>query len=126
MVRYVVGPVARAAASASHFTIAGASDLYAINDAVAGFAELAADTHLDVTIATAPHRLTLDAGPIIAWFTGDGADAASRSSGDDGELEDRREALAGLVHRLSVEPCDGGKLLRLQLLDRGRAPVAGA
>ncbi len=133
MARHLVGRVARAAASASHFTIAGAADLYAINDAVAGLAEAAANGHLEVTIETAPHLLTLHAGPIVGLPcdhgvagrrpAGAGPRAGWTSSGH-GALDDHRLALAGLVHQMSVEPCDGGELLRLELVDRGRAPVA--
>jgi hypothetical protein len=118
LVRHLVGRVARAAAASSHFTMTGASDLYAINDAMAGFAEVAADGHLVVGISSSSHRLTLEAGPVVAFEPGeDGAPAGWH--GDPAEISQRRAALAELVDELSFENSDVGKLLHLLVLDRG-------
>lgn len=121
LVRHLVGRVARAAAAGAHFTMTGASDLYAINDAMAGFAEVAADGHLVVGISSSAHRLTVDAGPMVALG---GSDAEStelaESRGGARELEQRRAALAELVDQLSFESFDEGELLHLLVLDRGR------
>jgi serine/threonine-protein kinase RsbW len=124
LVRHLVGRVARATAAGAHFTMTGASDLYAINDAMAGFAEVAADGHLVVGISSSAHRLTVDAGPIL---TADPLDAESAGpalarGGGARELELRRAALAELVDHLSFESFDEGKLLHLLVLDRGRQP----
>jgi serine/threonine-protein kinase RsbW len=116
LVRHLVGRVARAAAASSHFTMTGASDLYAINDAMAGFAEVAADGHLVVGISSSSHRLTLEAGPMVALDHGDGQPG---EHGDSGEISERRAALAELVDELSFENSDVGKLLHLLVLDRG-------
>ena len=126
LVRHLVGRVARAAAAGSHFTMTGASDLYAINDAMAGFAEIAADGHLVVGITSSDHRLTVDAGPIVALDAAPGASAAPEAGSGDAraELEARRAALAELVDQLSFENYDEGKLLHLLVLDRGREPRA--
>lgn len=124
LVRHLIGRVARAAAAGSHFTMTGASDLYAINDAMAGFAEVAADGHLVVGISSSPHRLTLDAGPIVALEPSDASSDTLASPRVTGEVETRRAALAELVDELSLEPLEDGGLLRLLVLDRGRATTA--
>ena len=116
LVRHLVGRVARAAAASSHFTMTGASDLYAINDAVAGFAEVAADGHLVVGISSSSHRLTLEAGPVAA---NDPNEVGTDEAGDAAEMQARKAALAELVDQLSFEPFDEGKLLHLLVLDRG-------
>lgn len=122
LVRHLVGRVARAAAAGSHFTMTGASDLYAINDAMAGFAEVAADGHLVVGISSSDHRLTVDAGPVVAL---DGTQPSDPATGHArAELEARRAALAELVDQLSFESYDEGKLLHLLVLDRGRQASA--
>ncbi|HEX3617882.1 MAG TPA: ATP-binding protein [Solirubrobacteraceae bacterium] len=118
LVRHLVGRVARAAAASSHFTMTGASDLYAINDAMAGFAEVAADGHLVVGISSSSHRLTLEAGPVVAFEPGEDG-APDGWHGDPAELSQRRAALAELVDELSFENSDVGKLLHLLVLDRG-------
>ncbi len=115
LVRYLVGRVARAAAASSHFTMIGASDLYAINDAMAGLAEVAADGHLVVGISSSAHRLTLEAGP-FAPLDGEEPTPALNRTPDRTEVNARRAALAELVDELSS---DGGSL-RLLVRDRGR------
>ena len=121
LVRHLIGRVARATAAGAHFTMTGASDLYAINDAMAGFAEVAADGHLVVGISSSAHRLPLDAGPIVAL---DGPTAEPvEATGDAREVELRRAALAELVDQLSFESFERGKLLHLLVLDRGRPPA---
>jgi serine/threonine-protein kinase RsbW len=119
LVRHLVGRVARATAASSHFTMTGASDLYAINDAMAGFAEVAADGHLVVGISSSSHRLTLDAGPMVALEPGESHEPAAAHDGDAAEIRTRRAALAELVDELSFESSDVGKLLHLLVLDRG-------
>ena len=116
LVRHLVGRVARAAAASSHFTMTGASDLYAINDAMAGFAEVAADGHLVVGISSSSHRLTLEAGPVA---THDPNAVGTDDAGDAAELQARKAALAKLVDQLSFEPFDEGALLHVLVLDRG-------
>jgi serine/threonine-protein kinase RsbW len=119
LVRHLIGRVARATAASSHFTMTGASDLYAINDAVAGFAELAADGHLVVGISSSSHRLTLDAGPLVTLGAGEGEELSPHAHGDASEISSRRAALAELVDELSFENSDAGKLVHLTVLDRG-------
>jgi serine/threonine-protein kinase RsbW len=119
LVRHLVGRVARATAASSHFTMTGASDLYAINDAMAGFAEVAADGHLVVGISSSSHRLTLDAGPMVALEPGESHEPSAAHDGDAAEIRTRRAALAELVDELSFESSDVGKLLHLLVLDRG-------
>ncbi len=121
LVRHLVGRVARATAASSHFTMTGASDLYAINDAMAGFAEVTADGHLVVGISSSSHRLTVDAGPLPALTPGDQHEAADYP-GDPAEIRERRAALAELVDELSFENSADGELLHLLVLDRGREP----
>jgi serine/threonine-protein kinase RsbW len=122
LVRHLIGRVARATAASSHFTMTGASDLYAINDAMAGFAEVAADGHLVVGISSSSHQLTLEAGPLVGIEAGDGGEPVPEAtSGDATEVRARRAALAELVDELSVENSDDGKLLHLLVLDRGHA-----
>jgi len=119
LVRHLVGRIARATAASSHFTMTGASDLYAINDAIAGFAEVTADGHLFVGISSSAHRLTVDAGPLVALSPGDEHEPADDHP-DPSEIRARRAALAELVDELSFENSDAGKLLHLLVLDRGR------
>ena len=122
LVRHLIGRVARATAAGSHFTMTGASDLYAINDAMAGFAEVAADGHLVVGISSSDHRLTVDAGPVIDIDGSRGSTSEREPATAHGfdELEARRAALAELVDQLSFESFDEGKLIHLLVLDRGR------
>lgn len=128
LARHLLGRVARAAAASSHFTISGASDFYAINDAMAGLAEVAADGQLVVGISSSSHRLTLEAGPLVAFEpaeagdvpAGGGADAAGEGRAGSAEIRARRAALAELVDELSFASSDGGKLVHLLVLDRGR------
>ncbi len=124
LVRHLVGRVARAAAAGSHFTMAGASDLYAINDAMAGFAEVAADGHLVVGISSSAHRLTVEAGPIVAMEPLATESSHAAVSDSAGELARRRAALAELVDQLSFKSSADGELLHLLVLDRGREPVS--
>jgi hypothetical protein len=124
LVRHLIGRVARAAAAGAHFTMTGAADLYAINDAMAGFAEVAADGHLVVGISSSAHRLTVDAGPIVALDGAGPEPAHAASQGAAREVELRRAALAELVDQLSFEAYDEGQLLHLLVLDRGRQPAS--
>jgi serine/threonine-protein kinase RsbW len=119
LARHLVGRVARASAASSHFTMTGASDLYAINDAMAGFAEVTADGHLVVGISSSSHRLTLDAGPLVALEPGGSGGATDDRHADSAEISARRAALAELVDELRVEDSDDGQLLHLLVLDRG-------
>lgn len=121
LVRHLIGRVARATAASSHFTMTGASDLYAINDAMAGFAEVAADGHLVVGISSSSHRLTLEAGPLVGLDSGDAGEPAPGADEDATDVRARRAALAELVDELSFENSDDGKLLHLLVLDRGHA-----
>lgn len=121
LVRHLTGRVARAAVAGSHFTMAGASDLYAINDAIASFVEVAGDGHLVVGVSTSPHRLTLGAGP-VAWSNEAREAGAPWFVGSTAELRERQAALAELVDQLSVEPVDQGHWLHLLVSDRGREP----
>ncbi len=102
LLRHVFGRAARAFAASSHFTISGAADLHAINDAVAEYAEASADGHVVLAISAEPHQLALDLGPF--------------------DPEGRTAALAPLVDQLSLEDMDADrtKLLHLLLRDHGR------
>ena len=119
LVRHLVGRVARATAASSHFTISGASDLYAINDAVAGFAEVVADGHLFVGISSSSHRLTLEAGPLVALGSAESQEPVGGQEQGSAEIRAREAALAELVDELSFENSDAGRLLHLLVLDRG-------
>jgi serine/threonine-protein kinase RsbW len=119
LVRHLVGRVARATAASSHFTMTGASDLYAINDAMAGLAEATADGHLVVGISSSSHRLTVEAGPLVALVDPAGGGEPSADRGDASEIRARRAALAELVDELSFENSEEGKLVHLLVLDRG-------
>lgn len=121
LVRHLIGRVARATAASSHFTMTGASDLYAINDAMAGFAEVVADGHLIVGISSSSHRLTLEAGPLVGLDSGDAGEPASGADEEATDVRARRAALAELVDELSFENSDDGKLLHLLVRDRGHA-----
>ncbi len=119
LARHLIGRVARATAASSHFTMTGASDLYAINDAMAGFAEVTADGHLVVGISSSSHRLKLEAGPLVALSSGAGGEPATEANGEASEIRARRAALAELVDELTFENSDAGELVQLLVLDRG-------
>jgi len=119
LLRHVLGRVARALAASSHFTLSGAAELYAINDAVADYAEAAADGHVVIAISGSSHRLTLDGWPFIAR-AGDGADdGAPRQGGS--AIAAREELVARLVDQLSFERVDTGGLVHMLLLDHGKS-----
>ena len=105
---HLVGRVARATAAGLGFTIAGASDLYAIGEEIASLTDATAGERLVVGVSVAEHRMTLAVGPIA-----------------DSELRAHRESLAGLVDAIGTGPYGQGELLRLSLADRGRQPVGG-
>jgi serine/threonine-protein kinase RsbW len=65
VLRYVLGRLARALASRSHFTLKGAESLFAINDAIASYAEWAGDGHVTVAITAETRRLTFEGGPFL-------------------------------------------------------------
>jgi serine/threonine-protein kinase RsbW len=123
LLRHVLGRVARAVAAGSHFTMSGAADLYAINDAVAEYAEAAADGHVVTAISGASHRLTLDAGPFAAFDHGGDDELADDDWPGTEEIEARQAAIARLVDQLSFEADRNDGLLHVLLLDHGRDPV---
>ena len=96
----------------------GASDLYAINDAMADFAEVAADGHVVIAISGSSHRLTLDAWPFSAR-DGAGADDGVHQP-TSGGLVAREELVARLVDQLSFERVHTGGLMHMLLLDHGQ------
>lgn len=120
LLRHLFGRVARALAASAHFTISGASDLYAVNDAVAEYAEFAGDGEVVMAMSGSEHRLTLDAGPFlgVAPATTRGGAVAELDTAD--ALDHTSAELAGLVDQLSFEPLDGGKLMHMLLFDSGR------
>ena len=118
LLRHVLGRVARALAASSHFTLSGAAELYAINDAVADYAEAAADGHVVIAISGSSHRLTLDGWPFIAR-AGAGADDGAPQQGG-GAIAAREELVARLVDQLSFERVDTGGLMHMLLLDHGK------
>jgi serine/threonine-protein kinase RsbW len=122
LLRHVLGRVARALAASSHFTLSGAAELYAINDAVADYAEAAADGHVVIAISGSSHRLTLDGWPFIAR-DGAGADDGAPQQGD-GAIAAREDLVARLVDQLSFERVDTGSLMHMLLLDHGASREA--
>lgn len=118
LLRHVLGRVARAIAASSHFTLSGAAELYAINDAVADYAEAAADGHVVIAISGSSHQLTLDGWPFIA-HDGVGADDGVPQQASGG-LAAREELVARLVDQLSFERVDTRGLVRMLLLDHGQ------
>jgi serine/threonine-protein kinase RsbW len=123
LLRHVLGRVARAVAASSHFTITGAADLYAINDAVAEYAEAAADGHVVMAISGASHRLIVDGGPFVALNEGDVSSRIGEHGVNEQEIEARKAAIAQLVDELSFDAYERDGLLHLLLLDHGREPV---
>jgi serine/threonine-protein kinase RsbW len=122
LLRHVLGRVARALAASSHFTLSGAAELYAINDAVADYAEAAADGPVVIAISGSSHRLTLDGWPFIAR-DGAGADDGAPQQGD-GAIAAREDLVARLVDQLSFERVDTGSLMHMLLLDHGASREA--
>jgi serine/threonine-protein kinase RsbW len=123
LVRHLLGRVGRALAASSHFTISGASDLYAVNDAVAEYAEAAADGEVMLAFSSSSHRLTLDAGPFMALDTAGAHTERAPGEPEPGgtsAFESHQEQIAELVDQLSVERFGGGGMLHMLLLDHGR------
>lgn len=118
LLRHVLGRVARAIAASSHFTLSGAAELYAINDAVADYAEAAADGHVVIAISGSSHQLTLDGWPFIAR-EGVGTDDVVLPQASGG-LAAREELVARLVDQLSFERVDSRGRVHMLLLDHGR------
>ena len=118
LLRHVLGRVARAIAASSHFTLSGAAELYAINDAVADYAEAAADGQVVIAISGSSHQLTLDGWPFIAR-DGVGTDGAALPQASSG-LAAREELVARLVDQLSFERVDTLGRMHMLLLDHGQ------
>jgi serine/threonine-protein kinase RsbW len=127
VLRHVLGRLARALASRSHFTVKGAESLFAINDAIASYAEWAGDEHVTVAITAETRRLTFEAGPFLYDIDHDQplspqvAESSPRTS--DGAVESPavwRSELAELVDEISFERDDGHGRLRVLVRDSGR------
>ncbi len=118
LLRHVLGRVARALAASSHFTLSGAAELYAINDAVADYAEAAADGHVVIAISGSSHRLTLDGWPFIARDGAGAGDGVAQQG--DGAIAARVELIARLVDQLSFERVETGGLVHMLVLDHGK------
>jgi len=118
LLRHVLGRVARAIAASSHFTLSGAAELYAVNDAVADYAEAAADGHVVIAISGSSHQLTLDGWPFMAR---DGVGADDGVPNDpSGGLAAREALVARLVDQVSFERVDTGGRMHVLLLDHGQ------
>jgi hypothetical protein len=101
----VLGGLARAVAAGSHFTVDRLADLYPIADAIAEHAERAAAADsVTCAIDSASRRLQLKLAPF--------------ELGTSAELTADHGPLASLVDELVAEPCDGGELLRIVVVDR--------
>jgi serine/threonine-protein kinase RsbW len=122
VLRHVLGRVARTLAAYSHFTLSGAAEIYAFNDAVADYAEAAADGHVLIAISGSSHRLTLDGWPFIAR-DGAGADDGGPQPASRG-LAAREELLARLADQLSFDRVDTGERMHMLLLDHGQGRAA--
>lgn len=120
IVRFVLGRVFRAVAASSRFSVERFSDLYAVNDAIADYAEVAADGGLSMSISGSSRRLDLTGGPFR--FRGELGESETGSDSQQ-ELEARKRALAGVVDTLSTERLGGQELLHLVLVDSSREPL---
>lgn len=118
LLRHVLGRVARALAASSHFTLSGAAELHAINDALADYAEAAADGHVVIAISGSSHRLTLDGWPFSARDGAGADDGVPKPTS--GGLVAREELVARLVDQLSFERVHTGGLMHMLLLDHGQ------
>jgi hypothetical protein len=92
---------------------------------MAGFAEVVADGSLFVGISSSSHRLTLEAGPLVALGSGAGHEPADEPERGSAEVRARKAALAELVDELSFENSDAGKLVHLLVRDRGHESADG-
>jgi serine/threonine-protein kinase RsbW len=118
VLRHVLGRVARAIAAYSHFTVSGAAELHAINDAVADYAEAASGGNVLIAISGSSHRLTLEGWP-FSGRDGPGADGDIPQRARGG-LAASEELLKQLVDQLSFEPVDTGRRMHVLLLDHGQ------
>jgi serine/threonine-protein kinase RsbW len=118
--RFVLGRVFRTLAATSHFSITRVQDLQAVNDAVAGYAELAADGTLGVAISSSSRRLVMTGGPFSVEYVADGQPL---DPGLEAQLEDRRQTLADVVDEFNSERLNGKELLHLVLVDGNRETI---
>jgi len=118
VMRFVVGRLIRTIAAGSHFSLTRVTELRAVNEAVAEYAELAADGGVGVAVSGSSRRLVLTGGPFSPpSSTAEPAESDGRSTD---ELESRREAIAGMVDAIDTESYRDKELLRLVLLDETR------
>jgi serine/threonine-protein kinase RsbW len=127
VLRHVLGRLARALASRSHFTLKGAENLFAVNDAIASYAEWAGESQVTVAISAQTRRLTFEGGPFL-YDIDEGqplSPAVSQSAlaTAEGALQSlsvwRRE-MAELVDEVSFVRDDGHGRLHVLVRDSGR------
>jgi serine/threonine-protein kinase RsbW len=117
LLQFILGRIVRSVAASSHFSVSRVSDLRAVNDAIARYAELAADGDVGVAISSSSRRLNMTGGP----FTVLGAQDPDRAPPDrTQELEQRKETLAGVVDALRTERVNGHELLHIEVVDTSR------
>jgi serine/threonine-protein kinase RsbW len=115
--RFVLGRVFRTLAATSHFSITGVQELQAVNDAVAGYAELAADGTLGISISSSSRKLVMTGGPFSREYV---ADEQRLDAGEESQLQNRRRALARVVDEFNSERLNGAELLHFVLVDSRR------
>lgn len=110
--RPVLGRVFRSQAAASLFTIGRFSDLCAITDAVADYAECAAADSVGFAVSAGPRRLSLAAGP---FGPRDGPFRRSPAA----EVA-RRQALCELADEVTLELVEAREVLNVAVVQLGR------
>ena len=82
--------------------------------------DVAADGTLGVAISSSSRKLVMTGGPFSVEFVADGQPL---DPGLEAQLEDRRQALAGVVDEFNSERLNGKELLHLVLVDGSRESV---
>lgn len=115
LTRSVLGRILRAVAADAYFSVNRLVDLHAVNDAIAGYAELAAQGCVGVAISSSRRQLSVIGGPFTAASAADteGTVAIERAR----QIRDRKRALDAVLDSIRSEQRDGAELLHMVVAD---------
>jgi serine/threonine-protein kinase RsbW len=120
VLRFVLRRVFTTMAARSHFSVTRVSDLGAVNDAIAEYLADAGDGGIGLAISKFPRRLALTGWPVMSQAV----HAANNSSTDRFvELENRVQAVEGLIGTLRTETLGGMDLLHVELAEATQRPA---
>lgn len=116
--RFVLGRILRAVAADAYFSVTRLGHLRAVNDAIAEYAELAADDSVGVAISSSRRRLSMTGGPFLTAF--DGHDGSPTASERARRIRDRKRALDATVDTITSEGLNHQELLHMVVADASR------